>query len=93
MPGVLPGGHSVPGSGDRRVRHDRIRQGPGQSVHEQPGLGPELAGSQNPMYSANRQPPSFEFNPGRLFLDPEQPGDLNGYDRPGIPGYYDNLGN
>ena len=37
----------------------------------------------NPMYSANRQPPFFEFNAGRLFLDP------NGLS--GIPGYYDSL--
>jgi prepilin-type N-terminal cleavage/methylation domain-containing protein len=35
------------------------------------------------MYSANRQPPIFEFNAGRLFLDP------NGLS--GIPGYYDSL--
>jgi prepilin-type N-terminal cleavage/methylation domain-containing protein len=35
------------------------------------------------MYSANRQQPFFEFNAGRLFLDP------NGLS--GIPGYYDSL--
>jgi prepilin-type N-terminal cleavage/methylation domain-containing protein len=49
------------------------------------------------MYSANRQPPAFEFNAGRLFLDPNNPGNLtgnpNGVIDPGIPGYYDNLGN
>ena len=39
----------------------------------------------NPMYNPNRQPPLFEFNGGRLFLDP------NGLS--GIPGYYDSLGN
>ncbi len=38
----------------------------------------------NPMYNPNRQPPLFEFNGGRLFLDP------NGLS--GIPGYYDSLG-
>ena len=38
----------------------------------------------NPMYNPNRQPPLFEFNAGRLFLDP------NGLS--GIPGYYDSLG-
>jgi general secretion pathway protein G len=37
------------------------------------------------MYNANRQPPFFEFNAGRLFLDP------NGLS--GIPGYYDSLSN
>lgn len=37
----------------------------------------------NPMYNANRQPPLFEFNAGRLFQDP------NG--QSGIPGYYDSL--
>jgi prepilin-type N-terminal cleavage/methylation domain-containing protein len=50
----------------------------------------------NPMYSANRQPPAFEFNPGRLFLDPNNPAPSNqaaGMIFPGIPGYYDNLGN
>jgi prepilin-type N-terminal cleavage/methylation domain-containing protein len=45
------------------------------------------------MYSANRQPPAFEFNAGRLFLDPNNPATLNGMITPGIPGYYDNLGN
>jgi general secretion pathway protein G len=45
------------------------------------------------MYSANRQPPSFEFNAGRLFLDPSNPSvSLNGLSFPGIPAYYDNLG-
>jgi prepilin-type N-terminal cleavage/methylation domain-containing protein len=37
----------------------------------------------NRMYSGNRQSPLFEFNAGRLFLDP------NGLS--GIPGYYDSL--
>jgi prepilin-type N-terminal cleavage/methylation domain-containing protein len=37
------------------------------------------------MYSGNRQPPSFEFNTNRLFIDP------NGLS--GIPGYYDTLAN
>jgi prepilin-type N-terminal cleavage/methylation domain-containing protein len=46
------------------------------------------------MYSANRQPPAFEFNAGRLFLDPNNPSvSLNGMVIPGIPAYYDNLGN
>jgi len=35
--------------------------------------------------NANRQPALFEFNPGRLFLDPNSSS--------GIPGYYDSLGN
>src|SRR5262249_21138606 len=39
----------------------------------------------NAMYDANRQPPFFEFNPGRLFLDPNS--------LTGIPGYYDSLNN
>lgn len=39
----------------------------------------------NSMYSANRQPPYFEFNPGRLYADPNS--------LTGMPGYYDSLGN
>jgi prepilin-type N-terminal cleavage/methylation domain-containing protein len=57
---------------------------------------PRYNGNSNPMYSANRQPPSFEFNPSRLFLDPNNPAPLNaavGMILPQIPGYYDNLGN
>jgi general secretion pathway protein G len=38
----------------------------------------------NAMYNPNRQQPFFDFNAGRLFLDP------NGLS--GIPGYYDSLG-
>jgi prepilin-type N-terminal cleavage/methylation domain-containing protein len=37
------------------------------------------------MSSSNRQPPLFEFNTGRLFIDP------NGLS--GMPAYYDSLGN
>ena len=44
----------------------------------------------NAMYSANRQPPLFEFNPGRLFLDPNT--QVSGV-LPGVPAYYDSLGN
>lgn len=40
----------------------------------------------NAMYNADRQPPFFEFNPGRLFLDPTNA------TTPGIPGYYDSVG-
>ena len=50
-------------------------------------------GNQNPMYSANRQSPSFEFIGSRLFLDPNNVTNLNGTASPGIPGYYDSLGN
>jgi general secretion pathway protein G len=48
------------------------------------------AGSPNPMYSANRQSPSYEFIGSRLFLDPSNVTNLNGTN-PGIPGYYDSL--
>ena len=42
------------------------------------------------MYSANRQPSIFEFNPGRLFADPANKSfPVNG----AMPGYYDSLGN
>ncbi len=44
----------------------------------------------NDMYSANRQPPMFEFNPGRLFLDLNTQTSAT---TPGIPAYYDSLGN
>jgi prepilin-type N-terminal cleavage/methylation domain-containing protein len=39
----------------------------------------------NPLYGPNRQSPFFEFNPGRLFLDPASASQ--------IPGYYDSIGN
>jgi type II secretory pathway pseudopilin PulG len=48
-------------------------------------------GQPNPMYRNNRQPPLFEFNPGRLYLDPNNLTNNGG--TPGIPGYYDSLGN
>ncbi len=48
-------------------------------------------GNPNPMYSANRQSPSFEFIGSRLFLDPNNVTNLNGTASPGIPGYYDSL--
>jgi general secretion pathway protein G len=48
----------------------------------------------NNMYNGNRQTPIFEFNPGRLFLDPKN----NALTGPAVlpaqmPGYYDSLGN
>jgi general secretion pathway protein G len=51
----------------------------------------------NAMFRSNRQAPIFEFNAGRLFLDPNNQTN-NGYlanngVTPGIPGYYDSLGN
>jgi prepilin-type N-terminal cleavage/methylation domain-containing protein len=52
---------------------------------------PNFNGSQNPMYSANRQPPVYEFAGSRLFLDPNNTS--NGGNSPGIPGYYDSLTN
>ncbi len=50
----------------------------------------------NAMYNANRQAPLFEFNAGRLFLDPNNLSNTNNGTpgvSPGIPGYYDSLGN
>jgi prepilin-type N-terminal cleavage/methylation domain-containing protein len=44
----------------------------------------------NIVVSTNRQPPIFEFNPGRLFLDPNTQTSAT---LPGIPAYYDSLGN
>jgi general secretion pathway protein G len=38
-----------------------------------------------PSTNSNRQPALFEFNPGRLMIDPNSAS--------GIPGYYDSLGN
>jgi prepilin-type N-terminal cleavage/methylation domain-containing protein len=53
------------------------------------GLGGFDKNPLNPFTTAstntNRQPPIFDFNPGRLFLDPNSSS--------GIPGYYDSLGN
>ena len=59
-----------------------LRQGPDQSVHA-------TASSATAMYNANRQPPLFEFNAGRLFLDPNNPATRRHGAYPGIPGYYD----
>jgi type II secretory pathway pseudopilin PulG len=42
-------------------------------------------------YSNNRQAPFFEFNPGRLVLDPTNPYTALAF--PQIPGYLDSLGN
>ncbi len=42
-------------------------------------------------YSNNRQAPFFEFNPGRLVLDPTNPYPALAF--PQIPGYLDSLGN
>ena len=36
-------------------------------------VDPNYNGSPNPMYSANRQPPSFEFNAGRIVSRSQQP--------------------
>ena len=44
---------------------------------------PNYHGNSNPMYSANRQPPIFEFNAGRLFLDPNNTSNNGG--SPGFP--------
>ncbi len=48
-----------------------------------------IVGSTN--YSGNRQPPLFEFNPGRLMIDPTNP--YTSFTLPQIPGYVDSLGN
>ncbi len=78
MPGVLPGRHRA----EHRfgLRHDGIRQGPHESVHEQSLWA-------MPGYSGNRQTPFFQFVANRLALDPNNP------TAPGIPGYLDSLGN
>jgi general secretion pathway protein G len=49
----------------------------------------------NLMYSANRQPPLYEFNTGRLFLDPNNGShaQIGCVQNVWIPGYYDSLGN
>jgi hypothetical protein len=49
----------------------------------------------NNMYNANRQQPFYQFTPGRLFLDPNNPtfSNTTGYVLPGIPGYYDSINN
>ncbi len=52
---------------------------------------PRYNGAQNPMCSTSRQPSFFEFNAGRLFLDPYNTS--MGGASPGIPAYYDSLGN
>ncbi len=48
----------------------------------------------SPMYNANRQTPLYQFNPGRLFLDPTNMSNAsNSAGSPGIPGYYDSINN
>jgi len=55
---------------------------------------PPYNGIPNPMYNGNRQPPIFEFNPGRLFLDPNNVVNAaSGLIPAQVPGYYDSLGN
>jgi prepilin-type N-terminal cleavage/methylation domain-containing protein len=56
---------------------------------------PNYGGHPNPMYSGNRQSPLFEFVGSRLYLDPNNVSlvTANGGANPGIPGYYDTLGN
>jgi len=52
----------------------------------------------SPMYTANRQPPYFEFASSRLYVDPSNQtnsagtGPLGYTLNPGIPGYYDTVG-
>jgi general secretion pathway protein G len=46
-------------------------------------------GGPNAMYNANRQPPLFEFNAGRLFVDSHTQTAVVGV--PGFPAYYDSL--
>lgn len=51
-------------------------------------------GGPNPMYNTNRQPSFFEFNAGRLYLDPYNVSmtSTGTASNPGIPAYYDSLG-
>lgn len=53
---------------------------------------PRYNGNPNPMYNGNRQQAIFEFNPGRLFVDPNN-NTANGLYAAGVPGYYDSFGN
>jgi general secretion pathway protein G len=47
----------------------------------------------NPMYSANRTAPLFEFNPGRLYLAFPDPNPRYGTNTAVFPGYLDSFGN
>ena len=60
VPGLLPGRHSDSRPQHADLRDVGIRQGPDQPVHEHLAANP------------NRQPPFYDFNGGRLFLDPDQ---------------------
>jgi general secretion pathway protein G len=61
------------------------------TIASDPGLPNQTAGQPNSMYSANRQPPLFEFSNNRLVLDPNAT-DVNSHLMT-IPGYLDSLGN
>ena len=61
VPGLLPGGIPADGRAHGNIRHDRFRQDP---------TNPFTNTLARHDVQANRQPPLFEFNPGRLFLDP-----------------------
>ena len=54
-------------------------------------VDPRYPNNTNPMYSPNRQPAIFEFNPGRLFMDPNNNA-LDQLTPAQMPGYYDTLG-
>ena len=60
-------------------------------------VDPNHGNNPNPMYSANRQSPSFEFVGNRLRLDPNNltnsrsTGIYPNGTNPGIPGYYDSI--
>ena len=67
----------------RRVRHDGLRQGPGQPVHEQPGSDVSYGGNAEP--DVQRQPAvaDFEFNRQPAFPRPEQRDELERHGEPG----------
>jgi general secretion pathway protein G len=56
-------------------------------------VDPRYPNNVNPMYSPNRSAPMFEFNGGRLYMDPFNSLNSQGTLIPAqIPGYYDSLG-
>ncbi len=71
VPGLLPGRRAPVRHGDEHVRHDAASATTRPIRSATYRSDPNYQGQANPMYNANRQPPFFEFNAGRLFLDPE----------------------
>jgi type II secretory pathway pseudopilin PulG len=84
--GGIPSPSTLPVTANSTFGMSGFGKDPTNPFYNNIALDPRLTPpAPNAMYSGNRQPPLFEFNTGRLFIDP------NGTS--GVPGYFDSLGN